>query len=57
MTEYPTTSVTHPAGARRMDFQIWMTENDLDYITGALVERELSWEDFVKAALLDYAAR
>ena len=57
MSNAPDTSVTHPAGGRRMDFQVWVTDADLDYITGALVEREQSWESFVKEALLAHAAR
>lgn len=57
MLDAPTTSVSHPAGMRRMDFQIWVTDEDLDYITGALVEREQTWESFVKQALLLHAAR
>lgn len=57
MNDSPLTHVSHPSGMRRMDFQVWFTEDDLEYITGALVERNVTWEEFVKDALLEAAAR
>lgn len=57
MSDVPTTSVSHPAGMRRMDFSVWVTDSDLDYITGAIVERDNTWEEFVRAALINEASR
>jgi len=57
MPDSPTTSTTHPSGMRRMDFSVWVTDADLDYITGAIVERDDTWEEFVRTALINEASR
>lgn len=57
MSDSPNTSVTHPSGMRRMDFSVWVTDDDLEYITGAIVERDDTWEEYVRTALINEAAR
>jgi hypothetical protein len=35
---------------------VWVSDEEMDYITGALVERNQSWPEFIKTALLEWAA-
>lgn len=56
MSDVPSTEVAHPSGMRRLDFAVWVSDADMDYITGALVERGDTWETFVKDALLEWAS-
>lgn len=58
MSDFPQIKDTHPAGMVRVELgEVWMTEADLDYITGSLVEHGVQWEDFAKRAILEAAAR